>query len=268
MFRVFIIVFIDKEILKKETKQLIVQTIFNVINFTFVLLILALAFISIFNKELILRILDWFGVFIDSIWSFNYFIAFASSLIEAFPVLWVVVPGQNIMLLVAIFFAKKTWLNLIGVYILAILWAIAWNYIGYFLWKKYWDSFFDKYWVWFWVGKTEVKYLKQWIDKWWAIWITFAKFHNVTRAFLPFIAGSMWMKNKAFMFYNVLGSILRAVTIITIWVIFGNYYETIIEYIGTIMIVFILIMFWYVYFFKKDWLKTYIKEKNEELDNL
>lgn len=240
----------------------------NVINFIFAVLIIVLAFISIFNKDLMIRILDWIWEMINILGAWNYFIAFASSLIEAFPVLWVVVPWQNIMLLVAVFFAKQSWYNLIWVYILAILWAIAWNYIWYYLWKKYWDSFFQKYWIRFWIWMTEVKYLKQWVHKWWPIGITFWKFHNVTRAFLPFIAWSMGMKWWHFMLYNVLGSILRAITIISIWALFGKHYEIVIEYIWTIMIVIMLATFAYLYFFKKDWLKTYIKEKSEELDNL
>jgi membrane protein DedA with SNARE-associated domain len=36
----------------------------------------------------------------------------------------------------------------------------------------------------------------------------------MTRAFLPFIAGSMGMKSGKFMLYNAIGSIIRATTII------------------------------------------------------
>lgn len=253
---------------KKETKQKFVQGIFNFINIIFALIIIALGLISIFNKDLLIKILSWFEYVIQGIWNWNYLVAFWSSLIEAFPVLGVVVPWQNIMLLVAIFFAKKSWWSLIWVYIVAIVGAIIWNYVWYALWRKYWDSFFKKYWVRFWVWVTEVKYLKKWIHKWWPIWITFWKFHNVTRAFLPFIAGSMWMRERSFVFYNTIGSILRAITIITLWAVFGKYYETIVNHIWKIVGVMCILLLAYLYFFKKDQMQEYIKEKSEELDNL
>lgn len=253
---------------KKETKQKVVSTFFNILNAVFVIIVLVLGFISIFNKPLMIEIIEWFEVLIQWVWNWNYLIAFSSSIIEAFPVLWVVVPGQNIMLLVAIFFAKLSWGKLILIYVLASVWAVIWNYIWYYLGRKFGDDFFKKYWVRFGVWVTEVKYLKKWIHKWWPIGITLWKFHNVTRAFLPFIAGSMWMKEKSFIFYNVVGSILRAVTIVTIGVVFGKYYEVILTYFGRIFIAVILWTLGFFYLFRRDALNEYIKEKSQELDNL
>ena len=73
---------------------------------------------------------------------------------EAFPVLWVVVPGQNILIIVWGFFGNISQTNLIYVAIIACLWAIFGNFVWYFLGKKYWDSFFEKYWNRFWIGLT------------------------------------------------------------------------------------------------------------------
>lgn len=254
--------------IKKETKQKIFKLIFNIINFIFAWLIIALAFISIFNKELIFKILEWLEELVQYIWDWNFLVAFSSSLIETFPVLGVLIPGQNVILLVAIFFAKTSTFNLIWIYIVAIVWAIIWNYLWYILGKHYWDSFFKKYWLWFWLGLTEVKYLKKWINKWGPIGITFAKFHNVTRAFLPFIAWSMGMKKTSFMIYNVIGSVLRAITMVTLWVIFGKHYEVIISNFWKIVTIIMLWLIAYLYFFKRDFIKQYIKDKSEELDKM
>jgi membrane protein DedA with SNARE-associated domain len=230
------------------------------------LIIIALAIISIFDKKLILQVIDWIWGIIWWLWNWNYFILFFSSLIEAFPVIWVVIPWQNIMLLVAMFFAKKNAMDLIFVCVIASFWAIIWNYIWFLLWKKYWDSFFKKYWNWFWIWTTEVKYLKKWINKWWPIWVTLGKFHNVSRAFIPFIAGSMEMKNPTFMLYNTIGSIVRATMMIILWTMFGKYYEIIIDNAWIIMAVLLLFVWLYVYKFKKAEFLKYWKEKNEELD--
>ena len=166
----------------------ILKFLFNLLNIFFIILMIVLAFISIFKKEWFELFIEWLKIVISDLWYWNYLIIFWSSFIEAFPVLWVVVPGQNILMIVWWFFGNISQTNLIYVWILASIWAILWNYVWYLLWKIYWDSFFEKYWNWFWVWLTEVKYLKKSIDKWWAWWVILWKFHNVARAFIPFIA--------------------------------------------------------------------------------
>ncbi len=111
-----------------------------------------------------------------------------------------------------------------------------------------------------------MKYLKKWIKKWWATWIIVGKFHNLARAFVPFIAWSMGMKNKTFMIYNTIWSIIRALSIVILWVMFAKTYDTIIDYLGYIMI-WILVLSWiYIWFFKKKEFKKYIQEKNKEIE--
>lgn len=255
-------------ILKNNFLKKTLQIIFKFLNYLSIALIIALTFISIFKKEWFEMFIEWLKVVIEWLWFWNYLIIFFSSFIEAFPVIWVVVPWQNILMIVWGFFAKISQNNLILVWIIASLWAILWNYVWFFLWKKYWDSFFEKYWNRFWIWLTEVKYLKKWIDKWWALWIIFWKFHPITRAFLPFIAGSMNMKSKNFMIYNIIGSIIWSVTIVVLGLLFVEYYKTILNYIWYIMMGILFILWVYIAIFKKEEFKKYIKEKNEEMENL
>ena len=231
-----------------------------------IFLTIALWIISIFKPELAKDLIAWIETIVNTLWYWNYIIVFLSWLIESFPILWVVVPGQNVLLIVGWFFAKISQTNLIYVIVIASIWAIMSNYIWYFLWKYYWDSFFKKYWNWFWIWLTEVKYLKKWITKWGPLWITLWKFHNVTRAFLPFIAWSMWMSSKSFFVYNIIWSIIRATTIVILWVVFASYYESIIDYMMYIMIIITLVIAFYIYKFKKKEFLEYVKEKNEELE--
>lgn len=227
---------------------------------------IALWVISIVKPELAKDFIAWIETIVNTLWNYNYIIVLLSWLIESFPILWVVVPGQNVLLLVWWFFAKTSQTNLIYVIIIASIWAIISNYLWYYLWKYYWDAFFKKYGNWFWIWLTEVKYLKKWIKKWWPIWIIFWKFHNLTRAFLPFIAWSMWMSSKAFFVYNIIWSVIRSITIVVLWVLFANYYETIIDYMMYIMIIITVIIAFYIYKFKKKEFMDYVKEKNEELE--
>ncbi len=225
-----------------------------------------LALLALFRPDLIKDAINWLKIVINWLWSWNYLIVFLMWLIESFPLIWVIVPGQNILLIVGWFFAEYSRQNLYYVIFLASIWAIISNYIWFVLWKIYWDSFFEKYWIWMWIWKTEVKYLKKGVKKWGPIWIILWKFHNFTRAFVPFIAWSMWMSNKVFWISNIIGSILRATVIVSLWVLFAAYYKTIIDYFGYIMIWLLVLVSIYIYLFKKKEFLKYMEEKNAELE--
>lgn len=198
--------------------------------------------------------------------NWNYVVVFVSGMIESFPVLWVVVPGQNILLIAGWFFAEQSTTKLIFVILFASLWAIVWNYIGYILWKKYGKKFFKQYGLWFGIGETEVEYLEKWIKKWGPWGIILGKFHNIARAFVPFIAWSMWMQSKKFMVYNIIGSVLRASTIVLLWVLFAKTYETIIDYFEYIFLWIFALMWIYIYLFKKKEFLIYMEKKNKEIE--
>ncbi len=244
----------------------ITSFLFKLLNWLFIGLTLALVFISIFKKEWIETFIEWMKNIVEWLWSWNYLISFLTSSIESFPVIWMVFPGQNLLLIVWWFFWEISYTNLIFVIITASLWAIFWNWIWYILWAKYWDKFFEKYWNRFWIWLTEVKYLKAWIEKWWVWWITFGKFHPLTRAFLPFIAWSMWMKKTSFAIYNIIGSVIRASTIIIMWVIFISYYKIFLDNAWYIMIWIMAIIWTYIYIFKRKEFKKYLDEKNKEIE--
>jgi len=248
--------------MKKKILKHIASLIMNLLIF----LSVAIAILALFKPELIKEAVEWIKQEVRWFGNWNYLIVFISSLIESFPVLWVVIPGQNILLAVWGFFAEQNKNTLYYVVIITSIWAIIWNFIGYYLWKAYWDSFFKKYWLWFWIWETELKYLEKWIEKWWPWGITFGKFHWLTRAFLPFIAGSMWMKSKTFMFYNIIGSIVRSLVMIILWVLFAKYYEWIIDNSGKIMLIITIASWLYIWKYKKKEFIKYWQEKNAEME--
>lgn len=231
-----------------------------------IFLTVALAILSIARPELIKDAIESLRWVIDWLWNWNYLIVFSSALIEAFPVIWVVIPGQNILLIVWGFFAEISMQNLIFAVVISSIWAIIGNYIWYILWKYYWDVFFEKYWYWFSLWETEVRYLKKSIHKWWAWSVILWKFHSLARAFVPFVAGSMGMKSRSFMIYNIIGSIFRSCTIVLLWVLFAKTYETVIDYIWYIFIGITLLFIAYIWKFKKKEFMQYMKEKNEEIE--
>jgi membrane protein DedA with SNARE-associated domain len=78
----------------------------------------------------------------------------------------------------------------------------------------------------------------------------------------------MGMKSGKFMLYNAIGSIIRATTIILLWVVFVEYYKILLEYSGTISLVVFGLIWGYIYKFKKKEFITYWQEKNAEMEEL
>ena len=223
-------------------------------------------FLSIFRKDLFIQFIEWVWVIISGLWSWNYLLVFFSGLAESLPIIWIVVPWQNVLLLVGWFFAQK-WIDEMFLVILcASIWGIIWNYFAYFLWKKYWKTFFKKYGLWLWIWETEVSYLEKWVEKWGPIWIIVWKFQPTTRAFLPFIAWSMWMKSRKFMLYNIIWSVVYSAVIVWIGLIFVNHFKTIIKYMELIFLGIFIIAAIYIYNFKREEFKKYWEMKNREID--
>lgn len=224
--------------------------------------------LTLVKPELVKDFIEWIRTIIESLGYWNYLIIFVTSIVESFPVIGVIVPGQNILLIVGWFFSEISRENLYYTIPIASLWAIIANYIWYFLWIFYGEVFFKKYGLWFGIGQTEVKYLKKWVKKWGAWGIIFGKFHNLTRAFVPFIAGSMNMHHKSFFIYNIIGSIIWSTTMIILWVLFAEFYESIIDYFPYIMMTIMVCVWIYIYRFKKKEFLKYMEEKNKEIENM
>lgn len=253
--------------MQKKLIHRISHTFFQFLNFLFGSIIFALTAIAIFKPSWIELFIGWMERQIHSLGSWNYLIAFASSIIESFPVIGVLVPGQQIMLLVGGFFGKLGPVQLGYMIIFAIIGALIGNAIGYFLGKWYGHEFLERYGDWFGLGRTELKYLRKQIEKNGAWFIILGKFHNFTRAFIPFIAGSMGMKTGKFWIYNIIGSVLWAGTIITLGVAFVTYYKTILSYFSYILMGIMICTIIYIYFFKKEAFVSYIKEKEKEIED-
>lgn len=100
---------------------------------------------------------------------------------------------MNIMILVGWFWWKT---HMFGTIFLAILWAMLGNYLGYWIGKWYGIEIIEKYGDYFGLGRTETKILHKQLEKNGFWYIVLGKFHNFTRAFIPFIAGSSGMSKK------------------------------------------------------------------------
>ena len=231
--------------------------------FVFVILTFVFIYLSIFEKQVILQGLDWLKSIVNSLWYWNYVIILVFGFIESFPLVGISVPGQTVLLMIAgILGYSNMWLAILS----AAIWALLGNYFGYLLGIKYGDTFFEKYGKFIGVTPVDVKYVKKWIEKHGWLLVIFWKFHNLFRAFVPFIAGSSKMKSKHFTLFNIIGSVLRAVVMVSLWVFFVNNAEKILDNIWKILLVLIVGLMVYIYFFQKEKFMQYLEEKQKEME--
>ena len=138
--------------------------------------------------------------------------------------------------------------------------------IDYSYSKYYGEDFFKSYGVWVWIEQTELKYLKKWVQTWGLWGIILSKFHPHFRAFLPFIAWSMWFTRYRFWISNIIASTIWASVFITIWIFFAEYYEVIIKYIGWVFTLILICIWLYFWKFKREAMIEYWREKNSEME--
>ncbi len=232
------------------------------ITIFFLILTFVIIGISIFKAEWIKFAIEWLWNLIQNIGNWNYLIAFLSACIESLPIIGTAVPGMNIMILVWGFWGKT---HLIGTVWLAILWAMLGNYLGYWIGKWYGKEIIHKYGDYFGLGLTEEKILHKQLEKNGFWYIVLWKFHNFTRAFIPFIAGSSGMKEGKFWLYNMIGSIFWAISINLLGILFVDNYETILDNFWKVSTVLIIVIVFYIYFFKREGFNKYMRDKQQEI---
>ncbi len=233
------------------------------ITIFFTILSLILIVISFARPDWIKDGIKWIWELILILGNWNYLIAFASACTESLPIIGTAVPGMNVMILVGGFWGKT---HIIGTIGLASLWAMIGNYIGYWIWKWYGHEIIERYGDYIWLGKTEQKILSKQIEKNWFWYIVLGKFHNFTRSFIPFIAGASGMQESKFWIYNTIGSIIWAISINLLWILFIDQYEMILDNLGKIMLGILVVVFGYFWFYKRDTLKQYMQDKQSEIE--
>ncbi len=235
----------------------------KVITITFTLLTFALIFISFTHPEWIKEGVIWIGDLVRRIGYWNYLIAFLSACVESLPIIGTAVPGMNVMILVGGFWWKT---HVIFTIVCAIIGAMIGNYLGYWIGKWYGKEIIEKYGDWIGLWETETKILENQIKKNGFWYIVLGKFHNFTRAFVPFIAGGSGMSERRFWTYNMVGSVFWAISINLIGIFFIDNYEKILDNFGSISSTILVIFIAYMYFFKRESMKRYAREKEEELN--
>lgn len=205
----------------------ILEILAKTITLIFALLTLALVLVSFVRPEWMKSAIEWIGKLIETLGNWNYLIAFSSACIESLPIIGTAVPGMNIMILVGGFWGKS---HIFGTIFLASLGAMIGNYIGYWIGKWYGHEIIKKYGDYIGLGRTEQRILEKQLQKNGFWYIVLGKFHNFTRAFVPFIAGASKMGERQFWIYNMIGSTLWAISINLLGIFFIDRYELILDH--------------------------------------
>ena len=236
-----------------------------ILNGVFSLLIIGTFILVVFFPETFKWIIAEIGAYSKSIGHWNALILGSASMIESFPVIGVLIPGQQVMLVVGGFYGQAHPAIAFGV---AALGAMIGNFIGYAWGVRYGLSFFKQYGHIFALGETELGILKSQIKKHGAIYLIGGKFHNFTRAFVPSIAGAFDMKKPHFWKYNIIGSLLWAGVILVLGVVFTTYVNQILDVFSYIVLGLLIAGIGYIYFFKSEAFKQYLKDKESEIERL
>ena len=235
----------------------------KVITIFFTILSLGLLVLTFAKPEWIKSGIEWIWQLIQTLGNWNYLIAFSSACIESLPIIGTLVPGMNVMILVGGFWWKT---HIIGTVVLAIIGAMLGNYLGYWTWKWYGHSIIEKYGDYIGLGHTEQRILGKQIEQNGFWYIVLGKFHNFTRSFIPFIAWASGMQEQKFWIYNTVGSIIWAISINLLGIFFIDQYESILDNLGQIMLVIFALVFVYFWFFRRDSLKRYMRDKQREIE--
>jgi membrane protein DedA with SNARE-associated domain len=206
--------------------------------------------LSLFRPDIMRGVIDWMWIQIKSWWEWNYVILFVVAMIESFPFVGVVVPGMNMMILVGGFFVAKQWEIFPLAALLAMTGACLGNALGYFMGRYGNPDTLKKYWAFFWAGPKELAWLEKQINKNWFWFIVGGKFHNLLRAFIPYIAGSHKMSGARFWVANIFGSSLWAVSILLVWVFAVENYEVVLQYLNYIILA--IVLWGVIYYYSKQ----------------
>lgn len=196
----------------------------------------------------------------------GYLIVFLVALFEHFIFLGLIVPGDAVLLLGALY-AGMGELNIVFVIMLAFLGSVAGDNLGYLLGLKLGRPILDRYGD-FMRLRARVVYVERYFDRYGPITIFIARFATFVGTFVSPVAGLSRMEYRKFLKYEVLGSFVWAVGYGLIGFFFGKNEQLILRifsYIGNTLLVIMIVIAVTAYVVHKIRKR---REIQEELDRL
>lgn len=180
----------------------------------------------------------------------GYIFLFITTLLEGVPLLGMLVPG-HISIIIAGFLGKVGILNIYWVGVIALVGAIAGDYIGFYFGRRYGMSFIDRLRPYFFVTQSHIDKAHALLDKHTGKAMIIGRFSPVTRALMPFLVGTSKTPASKFWLFNIIGAICWTVVSLAIGYIFGAGYGAAAQSVGTFTIFAViasLVIIWGYYF--------------------
>jgi len=141
---------------------------------------------------------------IEHLQSGGYWIAFFAAFLETTIGIGLILPGSTIILFLGALSARGS-LDVGDLILFAVLGAIVGDNINYFLGRKYFHKWLqDGLWL---LKANHVEKARQFMDAHGAKSVFLGRFIPSVKELVPFIAGSVKMNQRTFMFWNILGAI-------------------------------------------------------------
>ncbi len=179
----------------------------------------------------------------------GYWIILLAAMLEASPLLGLLIPGQSIVILGG-FLVKVGVLDLGDVLFVSALGAIIGDLIGFLLGKKYGYSFITRYGKYFFFKREHFEKTKKVMNHHTGKTLVIGRFNSLTRAFAPFVAGSTNVSFLKFFTYNIIGGLSWAISFVMVGYIFGKSYEIISRYIGKFIFIALVVSIVLVYLYR------------------
>lgn len=233
------------------------------LNVLLVLLTLAALVVALAKPSWVEAAVEWAGTVVRGLGNWNYLVLLATAAVESFPFLGTAVPGQNVMIVTAGFFAPG---DIAGSVACAAVGACLGNWLGFALGRAWGPQLVEKYGHWFGLGETEIRWLRKGLETKGFWFVALGKFHNFFRSFVPFVAGTAGMKPRSFWLYNIVGSVLWAGAMVAVGVWAVANYQLFLRYFQYVVLAVLLGYAAYAWFFRREQVKKYWAEKVAEVE--
>jgi len=201
------------------------------------------------------------NLFISNFHIYGYLIIFFSAIFESIPILGTLVPGQ-LLIIFAGFLASNSFLNLYLLILIVSIGAILGDIIAFEMGRRFGKEFLVKYGKYFLLNETRNKNLEIFIKKNFGKTIFLGRFNNLTRALIPFLAGSLKIDYFKFLFWNILTGIIWSIVWVLVGFFGGESFKLIAKSfnLGILIFTIILILGYFSY--------NFFKNRNSKVVNL
>ena len=180
----------------------------------------------------------------------GYWVIGIVSVAEALPLIGSIIPGHTIVIFGG-FFAHLGILNVYAVMFWAAVGALVGDVTAYLLGRKYGFSLISNWGQYFLIKPEHIEKARTALQTHSGKTIILGRFSPITRAFIPFLAGTSGLHIKKFWLYDSIGCILWSVLSVAVGYVFGASYQIITQALGrftTIGIILVLLISFAYYF--------------------